>query len=92
MHPDLNLRINAILLVNPQVRERMGCLKEHSKYVYCDAKNSEKLLKFISEEKAKLDNNSSKAPYGSAPWGLSNPSLPDGGMGVPATPPKRSNR
>lgn len=88
-HPDLNLRINAILLVNPQVRSKMGCLKEHSKYVYCDAKNPEKLLKFISEEKAKSE---VIGPNNLTSWVLSQPSLPGGGIGNPTTLPKGSNK
>lgn len=40
-HPTTERRVDAVLLVNPKVRAQMGCTKPQSKYVNCDAQNSD---------------------------------------------------
>lgn len=52
-HPETVQRINTILLVNPKVRQKMGCLKPHSTSVYCDATNPDAMAQAIAAPKAK---------------------------------------
>lgn len=37
VHPPMDDRINKLLLVNPSIRQQMGCPKDHPKNLYCDA-------------------------------------------------------
>ena len=39
VHPSAEVRINRILLVNPKIRQQMGCSPIHSQYKYCDPLN-----------------------------------------------------
>jgi hypothetical protein len=34
-HPPLAVRVNRILLVNPEIRKQLGCTRPHSKNIYC---------------------------------------------------------
>lgn len=52
-HPAIKDRINAVVLVNPKVREKMGCQKPHSSLVYCDAQNPDLLMQMEQVERAK---------------------------------------
>lgn len=53
VHPESGDRINRLLLVNPQVRKKMGCTKPHSKYIYCDASNPEAMALATGAQKPK---------------------------------------
>jgi hypothetical protein len=64
-HPELTDRIDRIFLQNPTVREKMGCIKPHSKFVYCDPNNVE-FLKQIAEEKRSTKKTKALSPISSS--------------------------
>jgi len=50
-HPEVQARIDRLLLVNPSLRKKMGCTKSHSKFIYCDAKNPDSMAKLVGGKK-----------------------------------------
>jgi hypothetical protein len=79
-HPKTSNRVNALLLVNPKIRAKMGCEKPHSKKVYCDANNPALLAQLSQQAKNDLKAN----PATTVPF-------PGGGAGYPPPPPTRVN-
>lgn len=55
-HPSFEKRANSLLLVNPKVREKMGCTKELSDALYCDPKMITK-----PDSNAPIDGSANKA-------------------------------
>lgn len=66
-HPDTKDRINRLLLVNPQVRQKLGCQKPHTKFIYCDAANPDAMAKAVGPRKSSEGPQTPVAPPVSVP-------------------------
>ncbi|MBC7371535.1 MAG: hypothetical protein H7326_08225 [Bdellovibrionaceae bacterium] len=56
-HPNLPRKLNALLLAQPKIRQKMGCLPQSQNFIYCDPENPQATAKRIpaaKEEPAKV--------------------------------------
>lgn len=61
LHPEVYNRINRLLLVNPKVRAKMNCPKEHPEYIYCDPDSISKKMHDQSDSDKSTEINKSRS-------------------------------